>query len=91
METVRSLREHPVMAAETLRQQFGKRLRVLRVERSLTQEQFAELTGISVDFLSLIERGVRSPSFESIELIAKRLGLNAKDLFDFPKRSGGRR
>ena len=78
------------MAADTLRRKFGKRLRVLRVERSLTQEQFAELIGISIDFLSVIERGLRSPSFEKIELIAKRLDLEPKDLFDFPKHSGGR-
>jgi len=60
------------------------------MQRALTQERFAELTGISVDFLSVIERGLGSPSFENIELIADRLGIEAKELFDFPDSSKGR-
>jgi Helix-turn-helix len=39
----------------------------IRHERKLTQEQFAEHVGVSVDFLSLIERGINAPSFETIE------------------------
>ena len=67
----------------SLRQHFGNRLRAIRHERKLTQEQFAERLGISVDFLSLIERGVNAPSFETIEQMAKRLKVPAKALFDF--------
>ena len=72
----------------SLRQQFGKQLRSIRHERGLTQEQFAELAGISVDFLSLIERGINSPSFEVLERIARGLKLPVLVLFDF--RSPGR-
>jgi DNA-binding XRE family transcriptional regulator len=43
----------------TLRQRFGKRLREIRVQRRMAQEQFAETLDISVDFLSFIERGRR--------------------------------
>jgi transcriptional regulator with XRE-family HTH domain len=49
----------------------------------MTQEQFAEALDISVDFLSLIERGVNAPSFETLEKIAKRLRLAVSDLFMF--------
>ena len=35
-----------------LRVQFGRRLRQLRRQKDLTQEQFAEAAGISVDMLS---------------------------------------
>lgn len=44
-------------------QDFGNRLKAIRLVRKLPQERFAELVGISVDFLSLIERGVNAPSF----------------------------
>jgi len=67
----------------SLRQHFGNRLRAIRHERKLTQEQFAEYVGMSVDFLSLIERGVNAPSFETIEQMAKRLRVPVKVLFDF--------
>ncbi len=66
-----------------LREQFGKHLLSIRQQRRLTQEEFAELTGISVDFLSLIERGINAPSFETLEQVAKRLGLSVADLFTF--------
>jgi transcriptional regulator with XRE-family HTH domain len=58
------------------------RLRDLRLQRKLTQEQFAELLGISVDFLSLIERGINAPSFETIEQIASRLQVPVSKLFE---------
>jgi transcriptional regulator with XRE-family HTH domain len=66
-----------------LRRQFGKRLRSIRHERELTQEEFAELVGISVDFLSLIERGINAPSFEVLEGMARGLKLPVMTLFDF--------
>ena len=49
----------------------------------MTQEQFAEMIDISVDFLSLIERGRNAPSFEALETIAKALRLPVSDLFRF--------
>jgi len=67
----------------SLRQKFGKRLRSIRKARDLTQEEFAEQVGISVDFLSLIERGINAPSFENLEQIARRLRMEVKDLFEF--------
>lgn len=67
----------------SLRKDFGHRLRAIRLERKLSQEKFAEHVGISVDFLSLIERGINAPSFETIEQIAKALRLPVVALFDF--------
>lgn len=49
----------------------------------MTQEDFAELLDISVDFLSLIERGLNAPSFESIEAFSITLGIPVRDFFDF--------
>lgn len=66
-----------------LREHFGKHLLAIRRDRGLTQEQFAELVGISVDFLSLIERGLNAPSFETLERIADRLDVSVSFLFAF--------
>ena len=38
---------------------------------------------MSVDFLSLIERGRNAPSFETLERIARKLKLSVADLFTF--------
>ena len=73
----------------TLRRDFGNRLKAIRLNRKLTQEQFAELVGISVDFLSLIERGINSPGFEVLERMADRLEMQVRELFDFRKTARG--
>jgi putative transcriptional regulator len=70
-----------------LRKQFGKKLRSIRKGRGMTQEQFSELLNISIDFLSLIERGINAPSFESIESFSIALGIPVKDFFDFSPES----
>lgn len=49
----------------------------------MTQEQFAETLEMSVDFLSLMERGISAPSFETLERMAKRLRLSVAELFTF--------
>ena len=49
----------------------------------MTQEEFAEFVNVSVDFLSLIERGINAPSFETLEAMARRLRVPVKTLFDF--------
>ena len=69
----------------SLRRDFGNRIKAIRLESKLTQEEFAELVGISVDFLSLIERGINSPSFEVLEKFADSLRMPVRDLFDFRK------
>ena len=67
----------------TLRKQFGSHLREIRVRRGMTQERFAETLEMSVDFLSLIERGINAPSFEMLEKISKKLRMTPADLFTF--------
>ena len=57
----------------SLRAQFGQRIRQIRDEMEKSQEEFAEMVGMSVDFLSLIERGRNAPSFKKLEQM-----MNAK-------------
>ena len=66
-----------------LKKQFGLRVRQIRDDSDKTQEQFAELVGISVDFLSLIERGRNAPSFKKLERMARGLGKPVGYLFTF--------
>ena len=45
---------------------LGQRIRRYRQEKNLTQEQLAELVGISPSFLGHIERGSRIASLETV-------------------------
>jgi transcriptional regulator with XRE-family HTH domain len=48
-----------------------------------SQEQFAEMAGMSVDFLSLIERGRNAPSFKKLERMSTGLGMPVESFFAF--------
>jgi transcriptional regulator with XRE-family HTH domain len=67
----------------TLRKKFGQRLREIRLGRRMTQERFADALDISVDFLSLMERGRNAPSFETLDRISRRLRVPVAELFRF--------
>jgi transcriptional regulator with XRE-family HTH domain len=71
-----------------IRKKFGTRLRKLRREADLTQEQLASAADVSVDFLSLVERGINAPSFDNLEKIARALGVTVRELFDFRNQGG---
>jgi transcriptional regulator with XRE-family HTH domain len=64
---------------------LGKRIAELRKAKGLTQEVLAEKCGYSVEFMSLVERGVNAPAVAGLEKIAKALGVQVKDLFEFGK------
>ena len=52
---------------------IGTKIRKLREEMELTQEDLARSVGLSSEFISLLELGRRSPSLESLSRIAKFL------------------
>lgn len=68
-----------------LQKKLGQRIASLRKGRKLTQEQLAEALACSVEFISLVERGVNAPSVAGLEKFAKVLKVAVKDLFDFGK------
>lgn len=66
-----------------LQRKLGKRIAALRKEQKLTQEQLAEAVGCSVEFVSLVERGVNAPSVAGLEKFARALKVEVKELFIF--------
>ncbi len=66
-----------------IQRRLGRRIAQLRKRSGLTQEQFAERCDYSVEFVSLVERGINAPSVEGLARIAKVLKLEVRDLFEF--------
>lgn len=62
---------------------IGRRIRELRTQRAerWTQEDLAERAKISVSFLSMIERGERLAHVETLEALARALGVSLAELF----------
>jgi transcriptional regulator with XRE-family HTH domain len=69
-----------------LQKKLGQRIAELRKDRQLTQVQLAKAVGCSVEFISLVERGVNAPSVARLEDFAKALTVGVVDLFTFPGR-----
>ena len=69
-----------------LQKRLGQRIADLRKNRRLTQVQFAKAVGCSVEFISLVERGVNAPSVARLEDFARALKVEVFDLFTFTGR-----
>jgi transcriptional regulator with XRE-family HTH domain len=60
---------------------LGDYLREQRVSARLTLRQLAEQAGVSNPYLSQIERGLRRPSAEVLQQLAKALRISAEQLY----------
>jgi transcriptional regulator with XRE-family HTH domain len=60
--------------------ELGLAIKRLRVGRSSTQEALAQAAGITVGHLSKIERGLTSPTWGTVVMIASALGISPADL-----------
>jgi transcriptional regulator with XRE-family HTH domain len=69
-----------------LQKKLGQRISALRKKQGLTQEALAELIGCSVEFISLVERGVNAPSVAGLQGFADALKVEVRDLFTFDGR-----
>lgn len=58
----------------------GRNLKRIRVERGLTQEELAERSGFSQQYISDMERGRRNPTIVSLWELAQAIGVTPVDL-----------
>ncbi len=63
----------------------GRRLRSLRQERGLSLKAVAALTGLSIGYLSQVERGLSSPSLRVLTQVADLFGVGLGALFGAPE------
>ena len=60
---------------------FGARISKLRNIKGLTQEDLAEISGLSRQYIGDVERGTRNISLINIEKIANALNMTLSELF----------
>ena len=68
---------------KAIEKQFGERVRELRTNRGLSQEELAFKSGVHRTYLGGIERGERNPSLKNISAIAEALSVDISELFLF--------
>ena len=60
---------------------IGSRLKELRKQQKMTLKELAEGAGVSISFLSQVERGKSSVTLESLRKISEVLGVNPSVFF----------
>ncbi|MDD5773018.1 MAG: helix-turn-helix transcriptional regulator [bacterium] len=61
---------------------FGDKIRELREKQNLSQGDLAKRLNVSTPYISLLERGLRSPSVNILEEIEQSLEGSLKSLLD---------
>jgi transcriptional regulator with XRE-family HTH domain len=74
--------------AMSLTQLVAQNLRALRASRELSQQEVARNAGLSISYISMLERAERSPPLDTLETLAKALRVAPVDLL---RNSGSRR
>jgi Zn-dependent peptidase ImmA (M78 family) len=65
-----------------MQQLIGSRLKKAREETGLLQSAFAKAVGLSSEYISLLEAGKRTPSFDTLEKIARFLNKEIAYFFE---------
>lgn len=60
----------------------GPRIRAIREQRGFSLRALAERCNLSINAISLIERGENSPTVSSLHLLATALGVKIADFFE---------
>lgn len=61
---------------------LGQKLKTLRTQQKLTQEDLAYKVGVDRSYMGFIERGEKNPTLSTIIKIAKSLKVPIKELFE---------
>lgn len=56
---------------------IGKNIRMFRLAKKLRQEDLAEKTGLSANYVGMVERGEKIPSLETFIKIINALGVSS--------------
>ncbi len=61
--------------------EIGKRIAQYREAKGYTQEKFAEIVALTPNYLSAVERGVKTPSVKTLVAIINSLEVSADEIF----------
>lgn len=68
------------MSDSTILKRLGQRIRTLRIEAGLTQEELAFRAGLDRSYVGGVERGERNISLLNLNLIAEALNTTISSL-----------
>lgn len=63
-------------------QAVQENLKATRLRKKLSQKKLAEKAGVSVSYVSMLERGQRTPPLDTLEALAGALGVRPTSLLE---------
>ena len=66
---------------KTYRKEFGHKVKSMRKQNGLSQEELAERSKLHRNYISDVERGQRNLSLDAILKLAMGLGIHIRELF----------
>lgn len=69
------------MKVMNIKKRFGERIRSIRKEQGLSQEELAFKAGLHRTYIGMIERGEKNVTLENIYKLALGLHIEISDLF----------
>lgn len=71
------------MDKNSLLKKFGKNVKIERIKKDLTQEQLAEIMGVSQNYIANIECGKANMSLGKILELSNYMNVNINQLLSF--------
>ena len=66
----------------TINKKFGKRVRQVRKDLGLSQEELGFKSGLHRTYISDIERGSKNPTIVTVDTLAKALDMSISEVFE---------
>ncbi|HVG62927.1 MAG TPA: helix-turn-helix transcriptional regulator [Hyalangium sp.] len=79
----------PIIKRE--RKRLGQRLRALRLERGLTQEEAAEMIGIHPKYMPRVEAGRANVTVDNLIAASVAYGVKLRELFPEAREEGAKK
>ena len=70
----------PTIGSKEWGRALGQTIKVRRTDVGLSRQQLADASSISYSYLSAIEIGAKTPSARILQVLANRLGMEAREL-----------
>ena len=67
--------------ASSILKKFGKKVRTLRNERGVSQEELGRIAKLHRTYIGMIERGEKNITLENVEKISDALGVSVHKMF----------
>ena len=71
--------------SDSLSSKIGIKIKLLRTKNNLSQEDLAFSAGLNKNSIGAIERGESSPTIDTLDKIARALGMSVVALIDVSK------